>query len=195
MSTKKSKSGHIDLLRWLNQERLLNDFGSGIYGRNTAASRNRVVRLLRALQNASVELTENVAEGTTRDYWGDPPKALTKRLRVIDEMLYQYPTRPTVEIMNKDGFGGLWIDFGSTHGRPLGEQSAVFTIQRLLNNRELERVQQCKCGRWYYSRRTDQKACSPKCRHKIYEQTPDAKARRKQYMRDYYQLKQSGKVK
>jgi hypothetical protein len=189
------KADYSDLIRWLNNERLENDAGTGIYGVNSKASRLRLTKLIAALQAAYTELREGVTAGPWRNYWTNAPESLEARIGAIDEMLFEYPARPTIEIRGKDGSGGFYVDFASTHGRPLGEQKAVFAITRVVNEQLILHVRKCNCDRWYFARRADQRSCSPKCRHRLYEQSPEAKERRKQYMRDYYRLKKSGKVK
>ena len=189
------KNRTSNLVLWLNNDKFPGDTGTGVQGKNTLASRNRLIGLLTDLQHASAELQSMVKKGPLRNFWNDPPRELTDRLDRIDRRLFEYPARQSVEILEKDGSGGLYLEFGSTCGRPVGEQSAVFEIQSLLNGGQIDRVRQCACKRWYFARRADQKSCSAKCRHRLYEQSPIAKARRQKYMRDYYLLRQSGKVK
>ena len=51
-------------------------------------------------------------------------------------------------------------------------------------------LQECRCKKWYWMSRKNQKHCSPRCRVKRYLDDPDVKERRKikqrQYQRDYY---------
>jgi len=196
MRLERNRSKHTDLFRWLNNERLQNQIGEpSVYGRNSPASRKRVARLIGELQSLSELLSQSRMTQLAVDYWMNAPREIKNQIKKVDELLSQYPTRPVVEISNKDGSGGLYIEYASTGGRPLGEQIAVSHIRRIVNEQALDRIRLCECERWYLATRTDQKSCSAKCRHRIYEQKPDAKARRKIYMKAYYQLKQSGKVK
>jgi hypothetical protein len=65
----------------------------------------------------------------------------------------------------------------------------------LADDGALSLIRQCACENWFYAKRADQTACSTKCRHMKYEQTESFKAMRRKYMREYYALKKSGKVK
>jgi hypothetical protein len=100
-----------------------------------------------------------------------------------------------VEISYKDWDAVLHFSYANGAGRSTGEQLAVWDVTNLAENGLLEMVRICQCQRWFFARREDQKACSPVCRHKNYEQTEEFKTKRRAYMRGYYALKKSGKVK
>jgi hypothetical protein len=182
-----------DLLRWINDRRPPNR--AQYDAQSTVASRKRVIRILEAIQQVIADLSEHLARGTGRDYWGNCPPELEERIQNIDDLLFEYPTRPTLEIVGKDGRGGLYIDYATSPGRPIGEQCAIFAIRRLVNAGRLDRIRRCDCGNWFLAIRTDQLACSGRCRHRHYEQTVEAKTKRREYNRNYYILKNSGKVK
>ena len=48
------------------------------------------------------------------------------------------------------------------------------------------RVRTCHCGNAFIASTRYQKSCSARCRHKLYEKSPEFKAKRRKYMRDYY---------
>jgi hypothetical protein len=75
------------------------------------------------------------------------------------------------------------------------EAEAALAAMRLAEVNELIWLRQCLCGRWFFACRKTQKSCSPTCRHKLYEQTDRFKSNRRKYMKRYYRLKRSGKVK
>ncbi len=182
----------LPLLHWLNCE-----LGSDqLYlGKPTKASRARVTRLLREINEASAMLTAFDRENPEFDFFDNEEKALGLRFKRIQALLDDYPKWPTVEVAYEGMRAVLRISDASGRGRPLGEQLAVWSIIHSTGLDQLEMVRQCRCEKWYFARRADQKACSAGCRHKIYEQTDAFKAKRRVYMRDYYKLKQSGKVK
>jgi hypothetical protein len=180
------------LLRLLNADSVPDL--SPYYGKRTIASRRRVVGLLQAINRATAMLDSAVEIEPDRNYWTDAPKDLREALEEIDDILAEYPMRPTVEISGKYGDGGLHFDHANGSSRPLGEQLAVWDITTLAQKKMLERVRECMCGEWFFARRKDKTACSAICRHKTYEQSERFKVQRRQYMRNYYKLKQSGKV-
>lgn len=183
----------IALLRWLNSELRHNE---GYLGKPTKASRNRVAKLLTEINETSAMLAASDSEEPHFDFFDFEHKTIGPRVRRIQALLDEYPKWPRVEIAYKEMAAVLSISDATGGGRrSLGEQLTVWDITRLTESGQLERVRQCRCERWYFAQRIDQKACSAVCRHKTYEQTDSFKAKRRTYMRDYYKLKQSGKVK
>jgi hypothetical protein len=180
------------LLRWLNQEISERE---AYLGRPTRASRARVSGLLREITETSAMLAASDKEDPNLDFFDNPPKAIVARVRRVQAMLDDYPMWPTVEISYKGWDAVLHFSHANGPGRPTGEQLAVWDITNLAENGLLEMVRICQCQRWFFARREDQKACSPGCRHKNYEQTEEFKTKRRAYMREYYALKKSGKVK
>ncbi len=180
------------LLRWLNQEISERE---AYLGRPTRASRARVAGLLQEITETSAMLAASDREDPNLDFFDNPPKAIVARVRRIQAMLDDYPRWPTVEISYKGWDAVLHFSHANGPGRPTGEQLAVWDITNLAENGLLEMVRTCQCQKWFFARREDQKACSPACRHKNYEQTEEFKAKRRAYMREYYALKKSGKVK
>jgi hypothetical protein len=180
------------LLWWLNN---LTGDDQGPLGKATKASRARVSHLLREINETSAMLATADVETPDFDFFDFEHQTISPRVHHIQQLLDDYPKWPSVEIAYKDDATVLNIEDGSGRGRPLGEQLAVWDIVRLTNSGDLKRVRQCECAKWYYAKRPEQRACSARCRHKIYEQTDHFKANRRKYMREYYALKQSGKVK
>lgn len=176
------------LLSWLNQD------SPPYRGKPTKASRMRILTLCSAIRDATVLLSAAVEAEPDRNYWEDPPAAVQEALEKIEGILSDYPMWPSVEISGKYGEGGLHFDHGTGPGRPQGEQTAAWGVVELAESRRLHLIRQCACGKWFLAKRNDQKACTPICRHKAYEQTDAYKAMRRKYMREYYALKNSGKV-
>jgi hypothetical protein len=60
----------------------------------------------------------------------------------------------------------------------------------------LDRMREClRCGMWLYARFSHQRFCSTKCQQAHYWASPEWKAHRRQWMRNYRSLQESGKVK
>jgi hypothetical protein len=178
------------LVRWLNGDLSPNH---SYLGKATKASRERVLALIKAINHADELL--RVATDYERDYWHDPPKAVAKALREIEDRLSLYPHQPDVEILWQYGKHELGFTQFLGGDAPMGERSAVSELIHLGETSRLSLLRQCACQKWFFAKRADQKACTANCRHKAYEQTEAFKAKRREYMREYYRLKQSGKVK
>ena len=190
MKTEEKLRNPDTLVRWLNGD--LSPSHSYM-GKATKASRERVLALIKAINHADELL--RVATDYERDYWHNPPKPVTRALEEIMDRLSIYPREPYVEILWQ--YGKHELGFTHTLGgdAPSGERLAVSQLVNLAETKRLSLLRKCACEKWFFAKRADQKACSPNCRHKAYEQTEAFKAKRREYMREYYRLKQSGKVK
>lgn len=186
---KRRKGVGANLVNWLNGE------AENYHGKPTKASRARIEALVAAIKKGSEMLVAADEEDPEADLFDFMPRHLSTMTQEIQELLNDYPKWPLVEVSYCDRRAVLSISDGSGPGRALGEQVAAWDIATLTNERRLDSVRQCLCGRWFIALRADQASCSPTCRHKTYEQTDAFKVKRRQYMRNYYRLKQSGKVK
>jgi len=153
------------------------------------------VTLISALKEADALLVSIERDNPNVDYFDDMPMSLASKLRKIQTILDDYPKCPVVEVAYADTAPVLRISDASGHRRPIAEQVAVWTITDLVEEGRLNFVRQCECGKWFFAKRLDQQSCSSVCRHRTYEQTERFKVNRREYMRSYYKLKQSGKVK
>ena len=146
----------------------------------------RTIALLRNLQRVSVL----AASGQSRQrQWAEEFVALNVE---INKQLERYASVP---ILMFSPLGRVAFGTESPNRRDEIELGAAESIMNLARWGAIGAVGQCVCNRWFRKLRKSQKSCSPGCRHKLYEQTDACKARRRAYMRDYYKLKTSGKVK
>jgi hypothetical protein len=178
------------LIGWLNGE--LIPHGS-LLGKSTKASRERVLALVKAINHA-----DELLRGPTdyeRDYRDNPPKPVARAVKEIRDKLSLYPHTPYVAILWRYGKHELGFTRFLGGEAPKGERVAVSQLLNLAETKRLPLLRQCACHRWFFAKRADQKACTPNCRHRAYEQTEAFKAKRREYMREYYALKNSGKVK
>jgi len=176
------------LLRWMN-----GGISPNYWGKTTKASRERVLAIVEAINRATELL--RVPTSSERDYIHNPPKAVQQALKEITDRLSRYPREPYVDIMRQYGKYELGFTYIPGGKAPWGERIAVSQLINLAETERFSLLRQCQCQKWFLARRADQKACSPNCRHKAYEQTESFKAKRREYMREYYALKNSGKVK
>jgi predicted RNA-binding Zn ribbon-like protein len=164
-----------NVLRWLNGVQLDRERG------NTEKSRQRVRRLLEKLKAVSAVPPALILAYSKKRRL---PKDLNRVAEEIDEQLRDYPTH---KCLAWDRNGEL--DFGDplvVKNRPEGEAAAALSAVELAQMHLVDRLRQCICGKWFGARSRNQKSCSSKCRHRRYEQTEEFKAKRRKYMRDYY---------
>jgi hypothetical protein len=174
------------LIRWLNNSDP-RDAQTYYRDRITAASRNRVVFFLEHVQGLITRIEASVQE----DLEFDPPRDISILERLVNDQLQQYPSTTFFGI-----YGREWA-FDEVIGgnRPAGEWVAIRSIVELARLKLLDRIRRCTCGAWLYARFSHQHFCSPRCRHRHYESSQEFKVQRRDYMRRYYRLKKSGKVK
>lgn len=154
----------------------------------SAASRRRIRELFRAVNHA----LEDVAKGLGGIH-GVTPSEFARLVENLDKRLAKYPMVTTF-MCDWNGEYSLESVFGSGLERVV-EAFAAHGIINLAKAQKLHRVQLCVCGDWFLAQRDNQRSCSAGCRHKLYEQTEAYKDRRRTYMREYYALRKTGKVK
>lgn len=86
-------------------------------------------------------------------------------------------------------------DFGEGEVRRRLEANTAYSAFGLAEIGALDRLSKCICEKWFIARRSSQKSCSSLCRHRLYEQTPAAKANRREYMKKYNRLIRNANVK
>jgi hypothetical protein len=167
-------------LHWLNE-----DLPRRYY---TGPARRRINQLIGALQSLS---RPNAAfiRGT-----GKIPKKAFHSISVAMKLISRYPSWPTLG-WDKEGNLSFGVDFGRMKRAEEEEAEAALAVMSLAEVNELIWLRRCLCGKWFFARRKTQGSCSANCRHKLYEQTEGFKAKRRKYMRRYYRLQRSGKVK
>jgi hypothetical protein len=114
-----------------------------------------------------------------------------KLVRKMDAQLRKYPSTCFYLGHNEE----LAFEEFVAGPQPYGESWAVRGLIDLANQGLLDRICQCACGKWYFARFRHQRSHSASCRKKLYEKTPEFREKRRGYMRKYYRLKMSGKVK
>jgi len=131
--------------------------------------------------------------GFTRITLQIPSEALSS-IKIVERLIRRYPSWPVFGWDPKKNvtFGQ---DFGPMKRADQEEAEAALAVMNLAEVNELIWLRRCLCGTWFFARRKAQKSCSANCRHKLYEQTERFKAKRRKYMKRYYALQRSGKVK
>ena len=181
----------MEVTDWLNGEE------HKYRGKNSRASRRRILDLIDCIREtvATIE-AEPLYKGEPR--WDLIKRPFTRKLvKLTNELnarIAEYPLLPTfsVSFERKDDWDFDDVICGNV---PIGESLAAHGVMELARQRLFDRIRCCICGRWFFARFMHQRSCSGKCRHKNYEQSEEFKENRRKYMRNYYKLKTSGKVK
>ena len=171
------------LTRWLNVE------SPPELGKNTAVSRRRVCDLICNIHN----MLRAIAQAPSSDLFNHPTRRMERLQQELNARLSEYPTT----VMFSFDKGRTWeFEDGAIAGKyPDGESLAVHSLIRLAQAQLFYRIRWCECGRWFVARFAHQHFCSQRCRKRHHEQSDEYKASRRDYMRRYYRLKNSGKVK
>lgn len=173
------------IVAWVNGE----PFDKGL-GRCSLASRKRITDLISNIQELT-SVASHVPTGK-KQLMLERDKEIDLLERELESRLSKYPTVPFPYF---DCDNRLVLDLGALSGPiPAGESVTAHSVVKLYGIGLLDRVRQCICKRWFFARFRNQQSCSPKCRHSSYEKTEQFKAKRREYMRRYYRLKTSGKV-
>jgi hypothetical protein len=154
-----------------------------------AASRRRVVDFIDNVR----EVLEAIEQAPSWDLINNPTRRMQRLMTELNARLDEYPT----SVMFYINHGRQWVfDPGALAvGHPALESIAVHNVIELARTGNLARLTTCKCGRWFFSKFSHQRFCSLRCRKKHQESSGEFKAARRVYMRNYYRLKMSGRVK
>ncbi len=165
-----------NVLSWLNGEQ---------EEKPGRASTQRILALLQKLKQISAL---SARQGRLRKW----SKEFTALNMEINEQIGKYPASP---ILMFSPTGRITFGHDFLNRKNELEAATAYSIMSLAEWGTIDRLSQCMCKRWFRKLRRNQKSCGPGCRHKLYEQSEAFKARRREYMREYYRLKTSGKVK
>ncbi len=153
------------------------------------ASSRRVLDFIDNLR----EVLEAIDAAPSWDLINNPTRRMQRLMAELNARLDEYPTSVAFYI----NYGREWVfDDGAVAGRrPAIESIAIHNAVALAKIGLLGRLMSCGCGRWFFAKFSHQRLCSPRCRKKNHESSEEFKAARRAYMRQYYHLKVSGKVK
>jgi hypothetical protein len=157
----------------------------------------RVVELvedLKTLAAAEKDLKEALIQAQSEEpispmaeekLWNDVSRAKSE----FDDAKHQFEEMVEAYCSVPDWYHNLLIPdlFVKNRGsRPDAEFELAHCAITLAQKGYLDALQLCDCGDWFWRKRTNQTACSPRCRQKKYEGTEAFKAKRNVYMRWYY---------
>jgi hypothetical protein len=123
------------------------------------------------------------------------PKRFWECYERVNKTLLSFTQAPYIEL--HEFYEGNPITWTVAEDSPLallGRQIGWFI--ELIKQGAILKVRKCQqCTKWYFARFSHQEFCNDSCRGKHHSGTEAFKERRRKYMREYYRLKNSGKVK
>ena len=140
----------------------------------------------------------SVTKGRPSVFLAASPGALLRDS--INAVLGRYQFVPTLIVAGKRKVRLGWqcATPDSEQRKTMGDATMVRVLCTLADEGALSRLRHCAssdCGRWFMADRGNKEFCSVKCRRRHQGTSEAFKAKRRDYMRDYYALQHSGKVK
>lgn len=171
------------LVAWLNGE------PTPSWETTNAASRRRVLDFIENFR----DVLDAIDRAPSWDLINNSTPRMDKLMTELNARLDEYP-KSVVFYINH---GREWVfDEGAVAGkRPAIESIAIHNAIELARRGLLQRIISCECSRWFFAKFLHQKFCSVRCRKRHHARSDSFKAARRAYMRRYYRLKVSGKVK
>jgi hypothetical protein len=116
--------------------------------------------------------------------------------QTLNETLATFTHAPCIDLHEVyDGNRVSWTMVTDKSPIALLSQQVRWVLQ-LMDQGAILKIRTCEqCTKWYFARISNQNFCSTACRGKHFSRTEGFKEKRRKYMRDYYHLKKSGKVK
>ncbi len=118
----------------------------------------------------------------------NPSEPISRAMTALNTKLSKYPTFP-IFAPDPRTRSLISINQGQS-GKPSTmrcmELFAVHAIVRLVDAGLFDRLQTCACGKWYFSRFSHQRFCSPECRVTFWESSEERKEQKRKLARNYY---------
>lgn len=113
---------------------------------------------------------------------------IDRLLASINKRLARYRFWPYMLGVYQARWAMAWSQKRPAKKYKMGEAQALEIILNLARAAHLNRLRTCtRCQRWLYAKFRHQAFCSTKCRQMQYTRTEEFKAKRRLYMRRYYQ--------
>lgn len=124
-----------------------------------------------------------------------PPEFWDSQQKVNDA-LANFAFAPQVDLHElEDGKRVSWTLI-TEEKRIVIPPAQVKWLVQLIEDGAVLKIRRCKqCMSWFFARFSHQEFCKTSCRRKHFEGTEKFKEERRKYMRAYYKLQRSGKVK
>jgi hypothetical protein len=156
------------------------------------AGRERATRVITILQTRQ-EYMPRLLRGEFREHFEPLVEVLLNDALELNELLSSYQISPQIDPI---GVSPKIYFFAptQTNGED-AERAAVMSALQLAERDELESVRQCRCGKFFLAKRSDQRHCSMNCRVKEHQSSEEFKVKRRKADRERYRLHSNGKVK
>jgi hypothetical protein len=132
------------------------------------------------------EIQRIFLEGKAKRKGGHPFLALRHKLR-------RYSYYPVLNPLRR-GNKLEWSPTKKKTSEMYDDSDAIFDLMELARQDLLDRLKECRCGRWIWARFSHQKFCSAKCREQEFRSSDEWKEHRRKKAREYYRLHKSGNV-
>ena len=164
--------------------------GANLTGQESRA-RGRLLGLLNQLSQTQ-QICNLDARRSTNGFV--PNKNRDSALAELNKRVSRYRISPVCTFSERYGLIVRYRITGTSLTRLFEAQAASFVISLAVAGKT-EKLRACDCGKWFVGRTHTQLFCSAKCRVRHFKSSEKWKAHHRDYMRDYYRLKMSGKVK
>jgi hypothetical protein len=170
------------LVAWLNQPRFSKKFVEDL------------------LEEAKVVFQYLEKYGDSRQFWAaakgkEIPGRFWECYESLGEKLAKFTKEPSIDL--SEVYEGNPITWTTKEIPSVALfSSELGWILELIDQNAVGKIRRCQqCTKWYVARVSHQEFCGSLCRGKAHSQTEAFKERRREYMREYYRLQKSGKVK
>jgi hypothetical protein len=173
------------LLDWLNQPQ--KDRG-----------RQRVREILEIFKHLQKGWTVERTEDKVHAYYKgeDHTRSLERLQKLLREYKYYPMFFPLGSITGSHWYPVPQVKkYSHGWGVNYDDSNAIFDLADLADTELLNRLKECRCGRWIFAKFSHQRFCSVQCREKEFRSSPEWKEYRRKKARGYYRLHKSGKVK
>lgn len=160
-----------DLIIWMNCEEYPPN--RQVTVKNRRPEFLRVFEILESARQVESALSESSADA----------RALGTQVSHLNRAVARYTFKP--QFPHAPPFSLRWRASRSEAVIP-SEHRAILSLLRLLELRLLYRVRACAhCTTWFFARYRHSKFCKTTCQQKYYASSPEFKAERRMYMREY----------
>ena len=156
---------------------------------NAGQETDRVVALLEVALRV-----QKVADSHGRSNTLSHKMDLSRHLEELNKCLLSFSFRPQLSTGARKTFSLSWEPplasrrSGTLFASPTehAESHNAMRVIRLIEQGLLSSIRKCRCDKWFVARMRKQAFCSMVCRQAAFRATELYKAKRREYMRDYY---------
>jgi|SRR5215469_3705802 len=156
---------------------------------NAGCETDRVIALLEVALRV-----QNVADSPGRSNTLCHKMEFSRHLDELNNLLLSFSFHPQLSTGVRKTFSLFWgaplasRHIGTLFASPAehAESHNAMRVIRLMEQGLLSSIRKCRCDKWFVRRMRKQAFCSTACRQASFRATEPYKAKRREYMRDYY---------